>query len=860
MHATDRRRPRGPVAGGRSVWVSLGLGLCLLLGAARAAASPTLTAEVDRDHLTLGETVRLRVAFRAEGMGFSPEMDFDLGDDFEVLSSSTGRNIEIRNGHTAITTQLLYLLRPVRVGRLTLPALSVAHGGKRIATRPIEITVAQAAPGGSGPPAGGGGPATAGQPAPPLFLELALSKEAPVVGEPVVATLYLYTSISLIDLDFATPPDFPDCWVEELESPKSLRLQQVEVGGQSYGRALLQSRLITPNRPGDLTLPAASVVVRHRTSLRRNNDPFSMLPGSMLPGRAATKTVVSPPVTLRVAPLPPEGRPASFTGAVGRFTAQARLDPATARVGEPVKWVAMVRGTGNFRAMKLSLPPLPDGLEIFDTDRDCQLTPTAGGDAGLCTFTTLVVPRSAGDYTLPSLIPTWFDPAAGRYQTVELPAFLLHATAAVPGGGGAVAVGRRSVTLLRQEIHYLAEDAALRVPAAPPWVKRPPFWAAVATPPMLLVAWGIVAIVRRRAGRLRPEAARRAAVRDALNGLRGATDVATVRTLVESALAAIVGRPVGGLRRDELAAAVAAAGQPDSAVAAVAALLDGCDAAAFAPGGGDVARLATEARTAVAGLTCGGHGGGRGTAAALLLVALAAVVAIAAADLAGRIATARAAYEAGDYDTALSHYEAFIAQGESGARHYNAGCAAYQAGELGRAIYHWERARYLDPTLADATANLEVARLAAADQVKPEEVPRLTWLATHENLLASGVVVAWWGLALVVVVALRQPPGGRDGLILAAVTLALAVAATGLLLALAHHQRAAFPLAICLADEAVAHSGPGETFPELFTLHAGAPATLLTRQGGWLRVRLGERLVGWLPATAVGEVAAATVE
>ena len=843
-------------SGRRRSWL---LGLCALLVAfsplpVATAAAATLSAQVDRDHLTLGETLQLRVTFRAEGMGFSPSMDFEPGDDFEVEGRSTGRNIEIRNGHTAITTTLLYVLRPVRAGSLTIPAFSVDHHGKTVASRPISITVAP--PGGappaatpSTPPPGG----TRAAEAPPLFLELTLSNDHPVVGEPLVATLYLYTRLSLIDLDFATPPDFPDCWVEELKSPKSLSLQEVHARGRTYGRALLLSRLITPNRAGELTLPAAAVAVRYRTR-GRSNDPFAMLTG-----RATTQTVVGEPVTLQVAPLPVGGRPATFTGAVGRFTAQARLDPATTRVGEPVRWVVTVRGTGNFRALKLPLPPLPDGLETFDTDRDCKLKPTAGGDTGECTFTTLVVPRKAGDYTLPSQIPAWYDPAAGRYQTAELPAFPLHAAAAAQGGGG-VALGQRSVTLLRREIHYLADDAALLAPAAPPWVARPLFWAAAAAPLLLFVAWGVVAVARRRAGRLRPEAARRAAVRHSLDGLRTATDVAAVRTLVESALGAVVGRPVGGLRRDELAAALRSVGQPDPAVAAVTALLDGCDAAAFAPGGGDVARLATEARTAVAALTCGGQsggqGGGRGGVAALLFVALAAVAATGSADLAGRIRAARVAYEAGHYQAALSAYEGLIADGESGPRHYNAGCAAYQAGELGRAIYHWERARYLDPSLTDASANLEVARLAAADQVKPEELPHLSWLATHEDLLAAGVVVAWWALALVVVGALRRPRGSRDGLILAAVTLALAVAASGSLLALAHHQRATFPLAICLPDEVVARSGPGETFPELFTLHAGAPATLLARQGDWVRIRLGERLVGWLPAKAVGQVAA----
>ncbi len=845
-------------------WWLLGFALLVLAAVSpgRAAAEATLTAEVNRDHLVLGDALQLRITFRAEGMGLSPSMDFDLGEDFEVVARSSGRNIEMVNGRVSIASSLLLVLQPVRAGRLTIPALKVRYHGKEVASRPIPITVTQPQGGGGGGPPSGRAPPAAGGPsgspstpaaqaAPPFFLELTLSRDHVVVGEPVVATLYLYARRSLIDLDFATPPDFPDCWVEELASPKSLRFTQVQAHGRIYRRALLLSRLITPNRSGDLTLPAASVAVRYRAT-PRGGDPFTMLMS-----RKATKTVASPAVTLHVAPLPAEGRPAAFTGAVGRFTARAHLEPARARVGEPVKWVVTVRGTGNFQALKLPLPDLPAGLETFDTDRDCNLNPTAGGERGSCTFTTLVVARRPGDYTLPAMELAWFDPASGRYATATLPTFALHAAAAAPGGGGAgVAVGRRSVTLLRQEIHYLADDAALLAPAAGPWVARPLYWGAMAAPPLLFLAWGGVVLLRRRAGARRPEAVRRAALRQSLDGLRTASDAAAVRTLVESALAAVVGRPVVGLRREELTAALRQAGHPEGAVAAVAAVLDGCDAAAFAPGGADVVRLATEARTALAGLTCGGRGAAA-TTALLLAALLAAGVAAAAitAGPAGKIAAARAAYERGDYEVALGDYEALLAAGESGPRHYNAGCAAYQAGQLGQAIYHWERARYLDPHLTDAAANLEVARLAAADQVKEEEVPRLTWLATHLDLLAGALLAAWWGLALALFLALRRPRGERDGLILASVTLTLVVGAAGALLALGAHQRATFPLAICLPEAVTVRSGPGETFPEVFTLHAGAPTTLLTRQGDWVRIRLGKRLVGWLPASQVGRVA-----
>jgi tetratricopeptide (TPR) repeat protein len=539
-----------------------------------------------------------------------------------------------------------------------------------------------------------------------------------------------------------------------------------------------------------------------------------------------------------VRPLPEAGKPPSFAGAVGRFQLAAALDRESSPVNEPVKLVVTVRGTGNFRGLAAPLLPLPDGLGAFDTQEECDLAPAPDGNRGNCTYTYLVVPHRPGSFTLPAMELSYFAPETARYLTLATPSYALAVQAGEGGAGGGIsAVGRRGVELLRKEIRYLMADDTLRAPAATPWVMRRLFWLLVVLPPGAYLVWGATLLGLRLAGRETAAARRRRAYRTAVAALGAATDAKGISHGVETFLSELIGRPARGLRRGELATALTAGGQAPPVVEELLAVLDACDQAAFTPDKGDGASLADRARGCLERLAA---------AALLLLLCLPGTVRAAPPAAGDAIAAARQAYEAQDYHRALDDYHALLTTGDNAPRHYNAGCAAYQAGLLGEAIYHWSRALYLDPTLDDAAANLETARLAAADEVAADEIPTLSWLATHLDLLAALALVAWWALAIALLLTLRRPRGRRDGPVLATVVLVATSIAAAAPLAFGYRQHRAFPLSVIVADEVAVRSGPGEGFPQVFTLHAGAPTTTLAIQGQWLRVRLGDRLVGWV--------------
>ena len=71
-------------------------------------------------------------------------------------------------------------------------------------------------------------------------------------------------------------------------------------------------------------------------------------------------------------PLPEEGRPHDFNGAVGQFTVTARLEPAEVPAGEAAMLHVEVSGTSNIKAAPP--PKLPDwpGVRVYPPSEEAE--------------------------------------------------------------------------------------------------------------------------------------------------------------------------------------------------------------------------------------------------------------------------------------------------------------------------------------------------------------------------------------------------------------------------------------------------------------------------------------------------------
>ena len=135
-------------------------------------------------------------------------------------------------------------------------------------------------------------------------------------------------------------------------------------------------------------------------------------------GRVIQKTLTLKPTAtpVTVLPLPVEGRPADFTGAVGQFQVAAELTPATGVVGDPLTFKFTVTGKGNLARVSSDAQHDSTQWRVYRSDSKV----TADDDTGLQGFKTFsqpVVPLQAGQLTLPGVSFSYFDPEAARYVT-----------------------------------------------------------------------------------------------------------------------------------------------------------------------------------------------------------------------------------------------------------------------------------------------------------------------------------------------------------------------------------------------------------------------------------------------------------
>jgi len=267
------------------------------------------------------------------------------------------------------------------------------------------------------------------------------------------------------------------------------------------------------------------------------------------------------PLAIEVRPLPEEGRPPGFTGAVGSFTVAARAEPPALALGESLRLTLEIRGDGDLEGFAAPRPELP-GFHVEGVlDRH---------GAGERTITWDVAPTDAGAHAVPPLELATFDPSppAGYrvLRTQPIPIEVLPP--AGPPAGPPAARGVR--------------DAAPARRLAP---------LAVAVPLLALLLLALVLVLRRRRRARTAPAAAADLVRTAAARFRVRLDEpgADPAAALVAFLAALLGCPEPAVVAPDLERRLAARGMPPELAARAAAALEHLHGARFGGSAGDPA-------------------------------------------------------------------------------------------------------------------------------------------------------------------------------------------------------------------------------------------------------------------------------
>jgi len=324
--------------------------------------------------------------------------------------------------------------------------------------------------------------------------------------------------------------------------------------------------------------------------LRLGRDRFSLFHDVRIT-RSRTLVAAARRPDLLIKPIPTEGRPAFYTGAVGRFGFEVTAKPTNVRVGDPITLTLKIRGTG--RLETLAPPPLarlPELTADFKVP-DEELAGVVQGSTKI--FTQSIRARSDRVRAIPAIPFAFFDPKAGAFRVVRSKPIPLTVRPEVKLDAARVVEATRpeAVGLLTEQsagilANYTDMDEVL---ACQDFALTWSWGAFLAAPPAL---YGLAWLVQRRVRRLREDVAlarRRSAARTALRRLQQAGRLREEGACYRQVWAALLGYvadrynlPVGGLTPADAVHTLRANGAPQELVAECEQILAACEQAQFA--------------------------------------------------------------------------------------------------------------------------------------------------------------------------------------------------------------------------------------------------------------------------------------
>jgi hypothetical protein len=394
----------------------------LTAGAAWAAVS--VDASIEPSQIAVGESARLTILTSGSGT-LSVTLPVVAGLEFRVVGQS--RQVQIINGAAIESTSTIVRVTAEEAGVFTIP-------GPTPKSPPLVLRVnpggGLSSPQGNGAVPGLGsltpGGTSAGgihlTPDGSAFVHLEIPKHEIYVGESIPVEIQVGMRNGFVDSINGLPKlDNSDFTLNNLS--RQPEHAEKSIDGKTFMVYTWRS-LLAAVKPGTFALTfEAPLTVRIRTRPQRESmlddllgDPFMQnFFGVTVPKNV---NVSSPEVAMKVLPLPTEGRPPDFGGAVGSFKISTDISSVKNTAGDPLTLRMHVNGAGNFDRVQSSM--LGGDAEWKTYEPKANFSPAdTPGYRGEKIFEQPVIASQAGTHTVPALKFSYFDPATRRYETAR---------------------------------------------------------------------------------------------------------------------------------------------------------------------------------------------------------------------------------------------------------------------------------------------------------------------------------------------------------------------------------------------------------------------------------------------------------
>ena len=379
--------------------------LFLILATSIASAQVQFEAKVSKKTLGINERLRIDFEMNKDGDNFVPPSfaDFDV-----VGGPNTSMSNYSRNGQRSYSKTYSYFLAPKKRGKFTIKQATIEIDGETYKTFPITITVTAAV---NKP---NGETAASDIASDNIHLVADVSKANPYLNEAITVVYKLYVSLETGVSNWREKdnPRYNDFWSQNIEI-NGLNIQKGEYNGEEYRYVVLRKTVLYPQKTGALKLEPLVLDITVEVPTNRR-DIFGRPLMTKVP-----QVVTAGSRTINVKPLPEQGKPSDFKGAVGDFSFKVTTSKTQLNATESLQAKIEVSGNGNLKLFELPKLTVPSSLEVYEPEHQESVRTTTNGMQGGISDTYTIVPQYKGKYPVPSISFSYFDPDTESYKRIS---------------------------------------------------------------------------------------------------------------------------------------------------------------------------------------------------------------------------------------------------------------------------------------------------------------------------------------------------------------------------------------------------------------------------------------------------------
>ncbi len=482
---------------------------------------------IDRDTIGLDEQAIMKIKVSGDSQNL-PAPNIPTFSMFEIETRGRSSNFSYNNGVVETSVTYNFLILPKRPGTFPIDQISAIYNNKRYKGNKLFLTVLKDASTINDALSKRAVNATGNSK--DYFFEAIVDNKNPYVNQQIVLTLKFYISVRYYGSPELVEPTTTGFWKEIIgnKTPYHQRInnRQYKIIERKYA--------LFPTQTGELDIGRAMirVTVPSRSNNRRNKSLF----GGMF-GSGEEVSIRSNLLKIKVKPLPKKGRPADFTGTIGKYAISATANKKVTEANQPLSVTIKLTGIGNIKSIaEPKMPELDNQFSIYRASTSENISKNGNIIGGTKIFEEVFIPKRPGNIEIPSIKYNYFDPKTSKYRFTATKPIKLRVTKPegyIASGDVPYAAPDLKISSEARDIRYIKENIGDTQPVGQ-LILENPLYIAVNTLPLLIFAGMIAVRIRREKFEGDIGLARsKTALREAKKRLTKAKSIAHVDTTAE---------------------------------------------------------------------------------------------------------------------------------------------------------------------------------------------------------------------------------------------------------------------------------------------------------------------------------------